>query len=64
MATLNKENGRYTQDPKNTLVNVHVDTKEELKLLLIEESFKRGDRVYMKELIQELLEFYKDNNDK
>lgn len=62
MARWDKKTGNYIQDGNNTMINVTKKTKEELKLLLLDESVKRGDRVHMKGFIEELLKFYKDNN--
>lgn len=46
---------------KNTMINVSKKTREELKELIIMESFERGERIYMMGLIDEMLKFYKEN---
>ncbi len=62
MARWNSEERKWHQDPDNTQINISKKTKEELKELLIEESFRRGDRITMKKMVSELIEFYKDKN--
>jgi len=63
MAYWNKKEGKWTQNPKMTQVNVYKETKEKLKAAIIEESIKSDSRVSMNTLIEKMLELYKNNEE-
>jgi len=45
-----------------TNINVYRSVKEELKMLAIEESMKKGNRIALNELITDLIDIYRKEN--
>lgn len=61
--TYKKRNGEErTYTYPYTQINIKHSSKEELTQMLLEESFKKGNRINMSEMIELLLEKYKEEN--